>query len=759
MSIINSQPLIGASGNQGGAYNLTRSLRFRSSASAHLSRTPASASNRKTWTWSGWVKRGNLSSLQTLFSCYFANNDNSTLHLTFNASDQLSVGLYTAYVLVSNAVYRDPSSWYHVVLSVDTTQATASNRMKIYINGSEITSWSTNSISSLIGQNSDLSINSANAHYVGQLNSVGYYFDGYLAEVNFIDGQALTPSSFGETSATTGVWIPKAYTGSYGTNGFYLDFEDTTSTTTLGYDAAGSNDWTVNNVSLTAGATYDSMTDVPTLTSATAANYATWNPLINGDSAASGNLNVTNDTARGTQELLKYDAYWEITSTGGTTTAGVVSGTGTTNTTTVADTKTYGFRLTTTGTLDYINITDGGSFTNITTGLADQQFPYASAASATTGAFNAGQRPFAATPPSGFKALNTFNLPTPTIGATASTQANAYFDAKLYTGTGSSLNVTGLSFQPDLVWIKERSGAADHALYDAVRGVQLQLESNTTDAETTETTGLTALNSDGFTVGALAQVNTNTDTYVAWAWDANGAGSSNTDGTITSTVSANTSAGFSIVTYTGTGSAATIGHGLGVAPNFVIVKQRNASGNSWVVYSSALSSPATSYLLLNFTTAAGTGYSGYWNSTNPTSSVISLGTDQSVNQSTSTYVAYCFAEVAGYSKFGSYTGNGSTDGVFNYLGFRPRFIMIKRAVSAGTGSWAMYDTSRDTFNFASKELAANESASEYNRVEAYMDILSNGFKLRNTDGWHNASGDTYIYAAFSENPFKYSNAR
>jgi hypothetical protein len=292
-------------------------------------------------------------------------------------------------------------------------------------------------------------------------------------------------------------------------------------------------------------------------------------------------------------------------------------------------------------------------------------------------------------------------------------------------------------------------------LYDAVSGVQKQLESNTTTAETTETTGLTALNSDGFTVGALAQVNTNTDTYVAWAWDANGAGSSNTSGTITSTVSANTSAGFSVVTYTGTGANATVGHGLGVAPRMVIVKCRNTAGENWQVYHSGLTSAA--YRLRLNTSDAQDSVPTMWNSTAPTSTVFSVGTSSGTNANTQTYVAYCFAEVAGYSALASYTGNGSTDGPFIYTGFRPKFVIIKR--TDGVSDWSMFDSSRKIANDSIRTaLFANVSDAEVND-SVPIDFLSNGFKPRNSGTATNASGGTYLYMAFAENPFKYANAR
>jgi hypothetical protein len=342
--------------------------------------------------------------------------------------------------------------------------------------------------------------------------------------------------------------------------------------------------------------------------------------------------------------------------------------------------------------------------------------------------------------PTGYVALNTQNLPAPTISNGAS-----YMAATTYTGTGASLTIANTvgsaSFQPDLVWVKGRSGATDHAWYDAVRGVQLQLESNTTTDETTETTGLTAFGSTGFTVGALAQMNTSAATYVAWQWK-EGA-----------------TQGFDIVTYTGSGSARTISHNLGVVPNMIIVKARTTASTDqgWPVYHSAnTAAPETDYLLLN-STAATADLDTVWNDTAPTSSVFSVGTNANVNANNDTYVAYCFAAVAGYSAFGSYTGNGSTDGPFVYLGFRPRYVMMKRSDS--TGEWQINDTSRSPTNLADARLWANSSAAESSNTGGNMDYLSNGFKLRNTNSDDNTNGGTYIYMAFAENPFKLSLAR
>jgi hypothetical protein len=813
MSVINSQPLIGASGNQSTAYNLTRSLRFRSGASAYLNRTPSSTTNQRTFTWSGWVKRGRLggSAEQYLFSARSANNDSGWFSFYFGTGDTLNVGGWSQNYRATTQVFRDPSAWYHIILAVDTTQATASNRVKVYVNGSEITTFSTSNNPT---QNFDYPVNSSSAaHGIGDVigYSANYYLDGYMAEVNFVDGQALTPSDFGETDTATGVWKPKKYTGTYGTNGFYLDFEDTTSTTTLGYDAAGSNDWTVNNISLTSGATYDSMKDVPTLTDADTANYAVLNPLNPFGTISDGNLlfqssaGVTRVGAATTTILSGSKTYFEATlttigSTGTYFQLGLIplgksftsdigvsasngysiednqgsdirlrlNGSSVTIATAAANGNTFQVAIDqSTGKLwlgrnnTWYNSTGGtdgdpAAGTNETATISTTTEWYPAVAKYATGgsySVNFGQRPFAYTPPSGFKALNTFNLPTPTIGATASTQANDYFDATTYTGNGSTQSITNSgSFQPDFVWIKNRTSALDHRLVDAVRGTTKEVYSSTTGTEGTDANGLTAFNLNGFSVGSSASYNGNTNSLVAWQWKANGAGSSNTSGSISSTVSANTTAGFSIVTYTGNATAgATVGHGLGVAPNMIIIKSRGAV-TSWPVYHSSLG--ATSWILLNSTSAATTS-SQEFNNTAPTSSVFSIGNASSNSNQSATYVAYCFAEVAGYSAFGSYTGNGSTDGTFIYTGFRPKLIITK--ASSTTGNWNIIDTARNTTNVIGELLYAD--ASDAGATYTLADSLSNGFKLRNSGGNINNSGTTFIYIAFAENPFKYSLAR
>jgi hypothetical protein len=329
-------------------------------------------------------------------------------------------------------------------------------------------------------------------------------------------------------------------------------------------------------------------------------------------------------------------------------------------------------------------------------------------------------------------------------------KGSKYFTAKTYTGTGATQSISGLEFSPDWVWIKQRSGVTWHNLYDVIRGTTKSLASNDTGAEDTRTTGLTAFTSDGFTLGTDNNANGSSNTYVSWCWDANGAGVSNTAGTISSTVSANTTSGFSIVSYTGTGATGgTVGHGLGVAPSMIIVKNRNSSVNEWIVYTKTTTKDKI--LLLNSTNAVAT-VSGYWGSAEPTSSVFGVyaAAGAANNNSGNSHIAYCFAEVKGYSKFGSYTGNGSTDGPFVYTGFKPAWLMVKRSDS-GAESWYMTDNKRGTYNLITPYLTANESNAE--GTANMQDYLSNGFKIRGSGSYENASGGTYIYMAFAENPF------
>tara|TARA_R100001079_G_scaffold110107_1_gene84577 strand:+ start:767 stop:1840 length:1074 start_codon:yes stop_codon:yes gene_type:complete len=332
-----------------------------------------------------------------------------------------------------------------------------------------------------------------------------------------------------------------------------------------------------------------------------------------------------------------------------------------------------------------------------------------------------------------------------------------YFNTVLYNGTGSSNSVTGVGYQPDWTWIKQRNGTTNHFVYDGVRGVQQTIYTDATSAEATQSQGLTAFGTDGFTVGTNTGVNGaggTGGTYVAWNWLAANGTASNSDGSISSTVSANTTAGFSIVSYTGGGANATVGHGLGAAPKVVIIKQRTDAGYNWVFGSDTLTS--WEYILkLNLTDAeaTGSGPQSCFNSTAPTSTVFSIGTSHATSGSGDSLIAYCFVEKQGYSKFGSYIGNGNADGTFVYTGFKPAFVLLKKTSGGTARNWCILDNKREGFNPENDQLHSNTTGAESMGSGTTLDLLSNGFKLRVTDDDKNENGNPYIYMAFAENPF------
>lgn len=715
----------------GGAYTLTRSLRFRRGATPSLSRTFTTSA---TWTFSAWVKRGGLGAISPLFGD----------GVKFLAGDTLTAGSLT-----TSSVYRDPAAWLHIHVS----------NGGLFVNGVSVGSVTTSALT-----NPKIGSNGTN------------YFDGCLAEVYFVDGVSVAVGNFGSIDSTTGVWQPKAYTGSYGTNGFYLPFTDNSALTTssnvgLGKDFSGNgNFFATTGIGLTAGATYDSFTDVPTLTSATAANFAVLNPLDKVlDTGAvpalqNANLTVYSDatisnfrTWYATINLPSGYWYFEMylhavgaadTASqcihfggqrfyqNGTKTGGVAYGSA------WAATNTIGVAISPTGCWVHINGTWQGSATmaevianTLTNSIGAPTFPLdilvgdfsATSDSYYHASFNFGQQPWTYTPPTGFLSLNTFNLPDPVIK-----KPNTQFDATLYTGNGSTQTVVNAgAFQPDLVWVKDRTSALDHKLTDSVRGVQKAISSNLSAAEVTDTTGLTAFNANGFSVGANTSYNTNTDNMVSWQWK-KGA-----------------TQGFDIVSYTGNAGSQTFAHSLGVAPAMMICKSRGSAAD-WLVYHKSLG--GTQGLRLNTTAALETS-SSFWTNVTPGSGTFSVG----AYHIASTYIAYLWSEIPGFSAFGKYTGNGSTDGPFVYCGFRPRFVMAKR--TDATGGWEIIDTARDSSNVSSRILEPSSASAETASGTFLVDMTANGFKVRGADSWLNASAGTYIFAAFAENPFKYSLAR
>lgn len=745
-------------------YQIQRSLRLRASATAYLSRTFV-AGTRTTWTWSGWVKRGTLGVRQDLFSI-----DNSNT-IVFSAGDLLYCENYNGagsdYYLTSSAVFRDPSAWYHIVVVWDSNNATAADRQRMYVNGTRITSFS--STGNAIPSGALSSINDALTHNLGRSASGSFNTDGYLAEVNFVGGQALTPSSFGQIDPVTGQWTAKKYIGTYGTNGFYLDFNDASSTTNLCLDRSGNgNNWTPNNISLTAGATYDSMTDVPLAYGTTdRGNYATLNPLnhnSNISAPTNGNLYCTGDSAgsysrgaMGTMAVSSGKWYWETSPvgtlssafwTGVTLASNSAAGLSTDlcaqagaltyrdNATKCASSNSgsaYGASYTLTdvighgldldaGTLTYFKngVSQGVAFT----GLSGAYVPLLAGIVNAQWSANFGQRPFAYTPPTGFKALHTGNLPEPAI-LLPSTHMRVVLD------TGANIKTTTEAVFPGnfLEWIKDRANSNNWQQIDSVRGASAVLQSNTTAAETTYVAP------SGSSVGIV--------------WKAGGAAVTNNAGSISSQVSANVQAGLSVVTFPSNASGNdTVGHGLGVRPSLVIAKAGNGSAFNWAVWHTSLANDVFRFLRLNTNDAEQTPGSATWGA-GITSSVVGV-TNGSAVEASKNCVLFCFSEVPGYSRFGSVVMNASTDGSYFHTGFSTRFLIAKRLDAAS--SWFLIDTVRQTYNVLGPELYANFPNAE--SIVAELDVTANGIKFRNA-----VFSGTWALSAFAESPFKYANAR
>lgn len=898
-------------------YQVKRSLRFNDDDSAYLNRTPSSSSNRKTFTISWWFKIGNIPASGT-FKALFGAYDNSTsgdngywLSSIFDSDGRLYMGAWTLNWRRTTRQFRDPSAWYHCIFAVDTTQSTAADRIKIYVNGVEETSFNQYNNPS---QNFDLPWNfSSVMQTIGRVNYTGggsapYSFDGYIAEFNSIDGLQLTPSSFGETNPVTGQWIPKKYVGSYGTNGFYLNFLDNSGTTatTLGKDSSGNgNNFTPNNLSVSAGVGNDSFEDTPTN------NFATMNPLNRGadnPTCSNGNLYFGGSSDHSIVATFAIPSsgkwYWEYTKTSGTyLMSGIIGNPESNSISNFLGSQTTAYTVYTANGYKY-NAGSGATYMAIPptsttimiafdadtrklyfgadgnwgngSGNTNQTFGNAAVAYTVTdgityypaGSFNSGsafanfgQRAFSYKP-TGYKALCSANLPDPTI-----LLPNKHFDNLLWTGNATSRSITGLNFQPDWVWTKNRTGSYNHGSFDSLRGVNKVLRNNGTNAESTYTQSLMSFNSDGFSIGDNSDgnnfVNVNTSNYVAWNWNAgdtdgktytvkvvsdsgnkyrfdnfgtsavtldlaeggtyifdqsdssnaghplrfsttsNGThgggteytigvttagtpgssgaytqivvaasaptlyyyctqhsgmggqantnttlGSSNFDGAIQSTVKANLSAGFSIGKFTGTGSSNTVGTGL-IDVQAVILKNRGTASTNWVFYHDIVDG-SYDYMYLNTTSANASS-----SLTHTLGNTFKVGDNNDTNASSANYIFYAFSQVAGFSKFGKYTGNGSTNGVYVHLGFRPALVITKQ--TNGAGSWFLFDNKRNGYNETDPYLLANVANVE--ATDLGWDLLSNGFKIRNTYAATNGSNNTFIYLAFAESPFKNARAR
>ena len=779
---------------------IERSLRFNDDDTAYLERNVTSSSNRKTHTFSAWIKRCEFGDYHLIYT-QGDNAGNEQFYMFFNNSDQIEMQQYDYPTnqgrLITTQKFRDPSAWYHIVMRVDTTNSTADDRFRIYVNGEQVTSFGTRTNPS---QNLDTWINDTTYNFrIGLTGSNGMKMNGYMAEINFVDGLSLDPSSFGYTESQTGLWRSKRYEGTYGTNGFYLDFSDNSSTSALGIDKSpNGNDLTTNNFSVSSGKDGDSFIDTPSN------NFSTLNPLVNSNTTQSlsdGNLTRSGGAKKcmATFEALNGKYYFEYKAEDGngnhaigvcqidtdtrdrdnTEAAAIFAANGEYKI--ENNSQTSGFAVWGNGAIISVAIDttlatpkvwfavnnswqgasgDSGTFDpfggySLTAGKKYTfTVDHGSSSGSTTGTafFGAHQGEFNYDPPSGFKTLSTKNLP-PNVPSIIRPQK--HFDTILYTGDGSSSNeVTGLEFKPDLVWMKGRT-SMNHAIVDSVRGRASVLFPNSNSAEQTSSSSqdLVEFNDHGFVVGTPTRAsssNNNGTNIVAWCWKAGGAAVSNTNGNITSSVSVNEEAGFSIVSYTGNGSnGQTVGHGLSKAPQWIMLKNRDATQN-WRVWQHKLASDGSKRMLLDAQNASENA--GFLNDTAPTSTVFTLGNaDDAWNANGDKFIVYCWHEVPGFSKFGSHIGNGSTDGTYVHLGFRPAWVMVKRYDGGGQG-WNIFDNKRNTFNLVDEFLIANSSNAEATGSALNLDFLSNGIKFRGSDGGSNYSGYNYIYMAFAEQP-------
>jgi hypothetical protein len=807
--VFNNNLLLGAAG-QSGAFDTTlieRSAWFDGATDYMARQNGAAFANNQEAIFSFWVLRTKLDTQQVFFGSV---EGGEGFELQFENTNKLWLYQNNTYNQKTTAVYRD-IGWYHILVSFDTSQATASDRVKLWVNGEQVTNFSTATYNP---QNTKILgltglMTGAETMRIGNYNNTVanyYYFSGYVAQACMLESISIQQGDYAVSdfldTYTFGVngsqYVPKAdadiaaLATAAGGNSFCL-------TTAIGdgTDASGNgNNFTPTSMSDAANGS----ANTPSLV------YPVLNILDRGDTGLAtfkdGNeFTVSNAAAGFMRATMSADTgkfYYEC-QIDGLPSANFEFGMQDTVALNTGDASVGNGFVLHIASSGAINLYEGGTAgASQETGVTDAAHTFQcavdfdsgkfwfgrddtwygsgnpAAGTNETGTFTAGLRlapvvgrdssastvaeqrlvwdsgSFGGTMPTGFLEWSSANLPTPVY------QGIDYFNPILYTGNGSTNAITGVGFQPDLVWIKNTSSATSHSLYDAVRGVQKQLESDNTSAETTETTGLTAFGSDGFTVGSLAQVNGNTNKLMGWSWLAGGAGASNTDGSITSTVSKAAADHFSIVTYTGTGAAATVGHGLGGVPDLIMVKNRGTTGN-WATQSSE-TSYSTNVFYLDLANNFATAGVNVWNNTDPTSSVFSINSSADTNASTNTYVAYCFKNVPGVCQIGSYKGNGSSDGPYISLGFTPSWLMVKSIQGTYGTEWFMYDLTRrnslQTYaggNANYDILYANlSSAGTRYYSTAGVDFIADGFKIRGTATDLNHSGTTFLYIAIAD---------
>ena len=814
--------LFGIGGNSASTgfypFDIGQSLRFNAADSAYLEKTFSGTGNRRTFTVSFWFKRCRDGTAEYLFAG--GNDTSNRFHMDINASGTFQIeaksGGSTQIKMEGGAVLRDVSAWYHFVLRVDTTQATDSNRVRLYVNGDLLT-FSSNTYPS---QDADLNWNLNDQVRIGRAGWTTSYYDGYMCEFINVDGSSLAPTNFGETKQ--GIWIAKDYAGSYGTNGFRLSFQDSSA---LGDDTSGNgHDFTANNL-----ATTDQMPDSPT------DNRATFNALVKdlkqATALSDGNKTITfsagTDGFSGTPLTIfrnEGKAYCEVnldtTYSGNSTDSQCVFvvddgadfsaiGSGSQNSRLVGSYCSGGsgdaaaeiasngvdqggspskYRSTNDRVGVYIDYDAGKGFfalngtvqtVNGTPDIANgtnPHFTFTANSRLTVGVGgihgNSSQpiltlkddpSDWGTTPPDGYTSFSTANLQDPDVDPNKGDDPADYFNTVLYTGDGSSnRGITGVGFSPDFLWIKDRVAANNHVLVDKVRGVDKLLFSNSTVAEVAGATQIASLDSDGFTLGtSTTYVNENgsSNTYVAWNWKAGGSTqTTDASGDITSLTSVSTEAGFSIAAFnSGSTDNQTISHGLGKIPKWIIARPRDNSG-SWLVYhADQAANPSLGHLQLEGANAFNDD-DRIWNDTMPTSSVFTVGNVTYNFGDNKECIAYLWSEIEGFSRFGGFSGNGDADGQFVYTGFRPAWIMIKRTDNSSGANWAMFDNKRDVSNVVDHTLIANDTLVE-DTSTVRLDMLSNGFKARQNGTTINTDNGTYVYMAFAEQPFKYANAR
>ena len=657
-------------------YVIPKSLRFNSADSASLSRTIPDIT---TFSFSFWYKhvaitRNDIFVTDSSYGFFFYQHTDGSFRLNNNYSN----------LFISNGVYRDPSAWYHLLLTNDGTT------LKLYVNG---VLDKAQTVGTLLN---------AGGIYIGRDRaSANNYGDFLLADAQFVDGQALAPTDFGETRSSDGVWVPKEASFTSPNDGI------TWSSSTSGGAVAGSYPMSQS---------FDGSTSTAGVRAVSGGGFVFGGSL--GISYSSSVRVHSGASGIGTQQFKLNDG--TATDMAENTFVTVATGTGTLNKLEITAGSTGNANIYLGAVeVDGVILQDGlgrygknGFHLNFSDSSTNEALGYDSA---------------------------------PTI---PDLDPKKGMDVITYTGTGSLQNIGGLQFEPGLIWQKPRSNANPHQLYDSVRGDNARLKPSSTDAQYTYSAGAgLTFNVDGFAVGTDNGLNQSGESFVAWCWQAGGPAVANSDGTITSQVSANTDYGFSIVSYTGTGSAATVGHGLGVAPKMIIVKRRNST-SGWAVGHNS-SGGWNKVLYLNESASAYT-QSEPFNATAPTSALFSLLDSGSSNASGGTYVAYCWSEVSGYSKFSSYSGSGAS-GNKQTLGFKPRWVMIK-CTTTSAQEWVIFDTERNPSNPADDYLYANNSAAEASYQNRKIEVLDDGFQFYGSDPAVNNSGDTYIYAAFASRP-------